>query len=289
MRVTVTGASGRLGRLVARALLDRLSPADLILVSRSPASLGEFARGGATVRFGDFSRPDGLSAAFDGADRALVISTIGTSDPASEHRAAFEAAARAGVQRIVYTSVTNAVESNPFPPAHAHARSEEHLKACGVAWTILRNSLYADLRGAIARRYLDDGEWTTNVGGGAHAFVARGDCAEAAAGAVLGDGHGGRVYDVTGPELITADMYLALLTELGGAPVVRRDVDDEAYERYRTAFDADPGNVDFFELFTGTGRAIRTGHLSVLGDGVRQLAAREPTSLRELLIEHLNV
>lgn len=287
MSVLVTGASGRLGGLVAGALLDLVPASELILVSRTPGRLERFARRGATVRFGDFARPDSLGAAFDRATRALIISTIGSADPAGEHRAAFEAAARAGVRHVVYTSVTNPTENNPFPPARTHARSESDLRSCGVEWTILRNCLYADLRAQIASRYVRDGRWTTNTGDGAHAFVARADCAGAAAGALVTGSHGGRIYDITGPELIDGQRYAALLTELSGRPVARHDVGDEEYERYRTAFSADPANAAYFELFTGTGRAIRTGHMSVLGNGVQQLADHPPHPLRDLLDQHL--
>ena len=50
----VTGASGCLGRLVARALLERVPAGELILASRAPDRLEKFARRGAAVRFGDF-------------------------------------------------------------------------------------------------------------------------------------------------------------------------------------------------------------------------------------------
>jgi len=280
MRLVVTGASGQLGRLVVGALLDRVPAGDLILVTRSPDSLAEFGRLGATVRYGDFEQPDSLAPAFEGGRRALVISTIGARDTVAAHRAAFDAARRAGIAHVVYTSVTNPGEDNPFPPAQTHVRCEEDLRSTGVAWTVLRNALYADLRVTIAARYIKDGEWTTNTGNGSHAFVTRADCAVAAAAALTTDGHEGRVYDVTGPELIDARDYVALLAEFGGRPVDRVEVDDEAYARYRAAFSSEPANAEYFELFGGTGKAIRTGYLSRLGTGVADLTGRAPVSLR---------
>src|SRR5438034_5584700 len=98
-------------------------------------------------------------------------------DTVAAHRAAFHAASRVGVGHIVYTSVVNPVPDNPFPPAATHLRSEADLVSTGVAWTILRNALYADLRVQIAASYSRAGRWTTNIGAGAHAFVARADCA----------------------------------------------------------------------------------------------------------------
>jgi uncharacterized protein YbjT (DUF2867 family) len=104
-----------------------------------------------------------------------------------------------GVGHIVYTSVVNPVPDNPFPPAATHLRSEADLVSTGVAWTILRNALYADLRVQIAASYSRAGRWTTNIGAGAHAFVARADCAAAAAAALTTPGHEGRRYTVEGP------------------------------------------------------------------------------------------
>ncbi len=102
MSLVVTGASGALGRLVVAALLDRVAASELILVTRSPDSLGDVARLGATVRYGDFEKPGSLPAAFAGGRRMLVISTIGAADTAAAHRAAFEAAANAqrGAHRL---------------------------------------------------------------------------------------------------------------------------------------------------------------------------------------------
>jgi len=280
--LVVTGASGALGRLVVAALLKRVAASELILVTRSPDSLGDVSRIGATVRYGDFERPASLPAAFAGGRRILIISTIGAADTAAAHRAAFEAAAQVGVEHIVWTSVSNPVEANPFPAAKVHALSEQDLRATGIAWTILRNALYAELRVRIAARYVHDGRWTTNMGAGSHAFVARTDCADAAAAALTQTAPATRVYDVTGPELVDAKQYVALLEEFGSRQVVRDDVDDAEYQRYRAAFSADPDNAAYFELFAGTGQAIRTGYLSQLGDGVQHLTDRPPLSLRQV-------
>lgn len=285
-RTVVTGASGKLGRHVVAALLERVPASALILVSRSPDSLGDFARLGAAVRYADFERPDSLPAAFADGQRALVISTIGALDTVAAHRAAFEAAAQAGVRHIVYTSVMNPREDNPFPPAKTHLRSEQDLRETGIAWTILRNALYADLRVQIAPKYIHDGRWTTNIGDGSHAFVSRAGCAAAAAAALVTSGHEGQVYDITGPELVDARKYVALLEEVGGHPIKRIEADDAEYEHYRAAFSADPDNAAYFELFADTGQAIRAGYLNQLGTGVQHLTAHPPLSLRELFQDH---
>lgn len=283
MRCAVTGVSGHLGGMVVDQLLKRVDPSDLIAVSRTPSAHQGLARRGVSVRYGDFTCPESLTAAFADADRILVVSMLGASDVSVGHAAAFAAAARAGVHRIVYTSVQNPSEDNPFPPAASHARSERALLASGVPYTILRNALYADLRVDIAAAYLRSRRWTTNMAKGAHAFVSRYDCARAAAAALLADDNGSHVYDITGPDLIDAEQYLAVLRRLGH--VSRYDVDDDSYERYRSEFVADPLNSGFFELFTGTGRAIREGRMQVVGTGVADLTGHAPQSFTDLFPE----
>ena len=66
-RILITGASGALARLVAQSLLEARRPEDLIVVSRTPAVLGDLADRGVDVRFGDFAQPESLRAAFAGA------------------------------------------------------------------------------------------------------------------------------------------------------------------------------------------------------------------------------
>jgi NAD(P)H dehydrogenase (quinone) len=279
MTIAVTGASGRLGALTTEELLCRVPAGELILITRTPERLADLADQGAAVRYGDFDDQDSLVAAFAGAQRALVISAIGAP---SRHAAAFEAAARAGVGQVCYTSVPNPVEGNPFPPAAGQRASEAALHDAGVAWTVLRNALYAELRAQIAAAYVRAGRWTTNMGNGAHAFVSRRDCAAAAAGVLTGDGHAGQTYVITGPELVGAADYTGLVTEYGGRPVDCVQVDDAEYERYRDAFQSDPRNSEYFELFTGTGQAIRTGYLGEQTTAVADLSGRPATSMRDV-------
>jgi NAD(P)H dehydrogenase (quinone) len=147
---------------------------------------------------------------------------------------------------------------------------------------MLRNALYADLRAQIAAAYVRSGRWTTNTGNGSHAFVSRRDCAAAAASALTSDGHEGRSYVITGPGLVSASDYHSLLEEFGGRPVECAQVDDATYQQYRTAFESDPLNSDYFELFTGTGQAIRTGYLSERTAAVQELTGRAASSMSEV-------
>src|SRR5262249_40387142 len=105
-KIIVSGASGQLGALTVKELLARGVPAkNLILVSRTPDSLAQYAKMGAATRFGDFSKPESLPAAYAGGTRMLLISIGGGAGPRpAAHQRAIDAAIKAGVKQIAYTS-----------------------------------------------------------------------------------------------------------------------------------------------------------------------------------------
>src|SRR5689334_4449446 len=134
MTVAITGASGTLGRLIA----ERLD--DAVLITRDPSSLE-----GADVREGDFEDPSSLARAFEGVDRLLIISLPRVGERVPHHIAAVEAAAAAGVSHLLYTSITDPSDSNPAYVAAEHRATEDAMRASGLAWTFLRNSIYTEM------------------------------------------------------------------------------------------------------------------------------------------------
>ena len=84
----VAGASGKLGRRTAELLLDTGAATELILVTRTPAAVADLGERGCDVRFGDYSEPDSLPAAYAGAERMLLISASDIEVRAEQHRAA---------------------------------------------------------------------------------------------------------------------------------------------------------------------------------------------------------
>ena len=203
MTIAITGAAGHLGRLTAQLVLDRVAPDEVVLVTRRPEAIADLADAGATVRHGDFDDPASLPAAFAGVDRMLLISTDVLGNRVAQHTAAIDAAAAAGVGHVIYTSGVNAGSALPLVVSHEHGATEQAIRDRGLRWTALRNGLYAEFQVAAAARAVASGQLVHNNGDGATAYVSRADCAAAAAAALTGDGHEDRVYDITGPELVT--------------------------------------------------------------------------------------
>ncbi|WP_445152323.1 NAD(P)H-binding protein [Baekduia sp. Peel2402] len=272
MSLIITGASGHLGRRTAELLLDTegVDASDVVLVTRDPSKLDDLAARGATVRAGDFSRPETLEAAFAGATRVLIVSTDVVGARVPGHKAAIDAAQAAGAQLIAYTSLPNPVAANPAGVAADHRQTEEAVQASGIPYTFLRNALYAEYQIPGAQAAAASGKHYYNSGDGKTAYVSREDCAAAAA-AVLagGDEHANKAYDITGPELLGG----ADLARIYGAEPVA--IDDDAFAA------ALPPEIA--PLLVSFGVAIREGFLDQRSDDVEALTGRAPTSVADVL------
>lgn len=266
-KLVIAGASGQLGELTVRALLQQGVPArNLILVSRTPEKLAEFAALGAVTRYGDVDHPDTLAAAFAGGDRLLLIS-LGFSSPDAgprpeRHRRAFDAAVKAGVHHIVYTSYLGVGRGQDWL-AVDHGRSEAYLRASGAKWTALRNAFYADMLVEDALKMAANGRASARPGDPAQAPLTRADCAAAAAGALLGgDRFDNQALDITGPAAVTVRDVARIVGEITGRGI---EVVEDAPASGPGGFAPPP---------------------AVVSDAVQRLTGRAPTTVRALLEAH---
>lgn len=272
-RIIVSGASGQLGGLVVKELLARGVPAQsLILVSHTPDKLSEYAKLGASVRFGDVNKPESLPDAYAGGTRMLMISVgLGEKTPRPElHKRAFDAAVKAGVKRIVYTSFLG-VDTSTSPLALDHRASEASLRASGAQWIALRNGIYADfevLRSA--QQMVVSGKANAPANEVPSAPIAREDCAAAAAAALLSAGSESRAYDITGPELVTTADIARVAGELTGRKI-----------EVATAPAPAQGGA------AGIGMAtLSAGQVAANARVFKTLTGREPMGLRAYLQAH---
>jgi NAD(P)H dehydrogenase (quinone) len=284
MSVIVTGASGKLGRLVAENLMDRLPPAELVLVSRHPEALRDLAARGADVRYGNFDEPLSLSDAFAGGDRMLLISTDAVGHRFTQHRAAIDAAVAAGVGHVVYTSHPHPEAGNPLGPvAEEHGETEEMLHDSGVTWTVLRFGTFAELQVQPAALAVAAGKLVTNGGAGRIVPISRRDCAEAAAVVLTTSGHGGKTYDITGPESLSQSDLAAIYGEVSGRSVKVVPIGDKMLVMGLVLHGT---SRPVARAITEFGRAVREGFFDVVDPAFEGLCGRRPMSLREVLIPH---
>jgi NAD(P)H dehydrogenase (quinone) len=286
MSLTITGASGQLGRRTAELLLDTdgVDPAQVVLITRSAEKLADLAARGAQIRLGDFSDPTTLSDAFEGATRVLIISTSSHGgERVAQHQAAIDAAKAAGAELIAYTSVPN-----PDPELNAaivvpdHAATERAIANSGVPYTFLRNALYSDFKILEAQAAIAEGVLIFNTGEGASTYVSREDCAAAAASVLAGGPeHAGQAYTITGSELLTGTDLAALYSSLNNTQVKATSVSDDAFAASLVEQGwPEPGA----RAYVSFGQAIRGGAFAQLTDHVKRLTGQQPQSVRETLL-----
>lgn len=296
-KIIISGASGAFGRAAAALLLDKVAPQDVILLSRTPAKLADFAARGADVRFADFDDPATLPAAMAGGERMLLISTARVGTRVGQHRNAVEAAVAQGVRHIVYTSIIAADEpGNPAIVKYDHRATEEIIEASGAAWTHLRDSQYAEaVAAAMVIPALVAGTKPDNCADGAVAFVSRDDCVATAVGVLTQPGHENKAYTLTGPDLITIPQAMAMASDMAGKPIIVEPVDDDGMFAYfdslgipRHASDIMPdGPIPWSSDDMVTfGQSIREGYFAQATDCVERITGRKPKSLREVMLAH---
>jgi NAD(P)H dehydrogenase (quinone) len=287
MGIVVTGASGQLGGAVVRLLAKRIPASELILVSRNPDACAPGAPAGAQVRYGDFDRPETLRAAFSGGDRALIVSTLDVGRRWIQHAGAIAAARAAGIEHLVYTSLTGASADNPCTVVADHLRTEATVRASGIPFTIMRHAFYSETLLGLGMMMWNMGEWLSATGEGRCSFVCRDDCAECLAIVLTTPGHEHKTYNITGPELLTMHQVLDLILEAYRVRLPYRDVSLDVYDA-RLAAAGIPEEHRLgppFQLgrriFVSNDHAIRDGFFAICSEDARRLLGRAPVSLRE--------
>lgn len=226
----ITGANGQLGRLVIELLLKQV-PADQVIAGvRSPEKAADLAEKGIQVRHADYSQPETLDTAFSGATKVLLISSNEIGQRAIQHKAVIDAARRAGVELLAYTSVLHAATSK-LELAEEHRQTEAAIKDSDVPAVILRNGWYTENTTAGVANALAHGAHFGCAGDGRFSSAARVDYAAAAV-AVLtaGEPQAGRVYELAGDEAFTLSQFAAELAQQSGKPVVYTDLPEAGYK-----------------------------------------------------------
>jgi NAD(P)H dehydrogenase (quinone) len=270
----ITGSTGHLGGRIARLLAAE--GVEQRLVVRTPANAPQLPA--STVVQASYADGAAVRRALEGLDTVLMVSAAEAEDRLDEHYTFVDAAAAAGVRRLVYTSFYGAAADATFLLARDHHLTEQHIERSGMVPTFLRDNLYADFFPQLAGA---DGVIRGPAGDGRVAAVAQDDIA-AAATAVLLDpaAHEGRAYDLTGPAAITLTEAAATMSRVLG-----RDfsfVDETLEEAYasRSTYGAADWQVD---AWVSTYTAIAAGELAGVTGDVELLTGRPATSLEELL------
>jgi len=227
--IVITGASGHLGRLVIQNLLKELPAGELAVTVRNPDKVRDLSTLGIQVRQADYSRPETLAPAFQGAHKLLLISSSEVGQRFSQHRAVIDAARQAGVGLLAYTSILHA-DTSPLALAAEHLETEGYLKTSGLPYVLLRNGWYTENYTAGIPTALQHGVLLGSAGQGRIASAARADYALAAASVLLKKDQAGRSYELAGDAAYTLAELAAEISRQCGKAIAYQNLPEAEYQ-----------------------------------------------------------
>jgi len=149
-RVLVTGATGRQGSATAHALLAAGHPVRALTRRPDSPSAKALAAAGAELSKGDFTEPAALARALEGVDALFALSTPfdgpgeSPDEESRQGKALVDAAAKAGVAHVVYTSAANADRDTGIPHFGSKYAVERHLAERGVPYTVIAPAFFME-------------------------------------------------------------------------------------------------------------------------------------------------
>ncbi|WP_339760803.1 SDR family oxidoreductase [uncultured Hoeflea sp.] len=283
-KLLVTGASGQLGALVIQHLLDtrKVPASSLVAGSRNVAKLSGLADRGVETRRIDFDDAGSLQEGLKGVDRVLIVSTDALDAEGTrlrQHLAAVSAAKEAGVSRVFYTSMPNPAESEvTFAPDHL--KTEEAIKASGLAYSIFRNGWYMENLFMALPQALASGQWYSAAGEGKLAHISRDDIAQAIAAGLASPPAENVTYTLTGDTARSTAEIAALVSAGTGKPLAVVDVNDEQLAQGMAAAGVPAPYIPTLVSFDAN---TREGKIAMVTEDAATLSGNTLTSLKDFI------
>ena len=263
MKIAVTGSTGHLGRLVIDKLKKKISAGDIVALARSKQ---KGANLGVEVREADYEKPETLNGALQGIDTLLLISASEVGKRVTQHRNVIEAAKKAGIKWIVYTSLLHADKSE-LSLADEHRATEAELKKSGIPFTLLRNGWYTENYTGSIPGALAGGAFIGSAGNGKISAAARTDYADAAIAVLTAKGQQGKIYELAGDGFFTLADLAAEISRQTGRNIPYKNLPEAEYASALKGFGLPDGMA---QAIAGWDVAASKG---ALFDGGRQLSA----------------
>lgn len=225
MVIAITGATGQLGRLVIGKLKQKVATSEIVALARDPAKATDL---GVETRLADYSKPETLDKALTNIDKLLLISSSEIGQRVTQHRNVIEAAQKAGVEQIVYTSLIHA-NTSPLSLAEEHRQTEAALKELGIPHVILRNGWYTENYTGSIKGALVGGAFIGSAGDGKIASAPRADYAEAAVTVLTSEGHTGASYELAGDTAYTLTDLAAEISKQSGKDIPYKNLGEAEY------------------------------------------------------------
>jgi len=278
MVYAVVGANGRVGRLVAGALLG--AGVRVRAIGRDAARLRTAFGCAVETAAADLGEPASLVASLASVERVFIASPV--HPQLAAHQTNLVGAARAaGVQRIVKLSGSawTMQPGSPTSTGAAHRAVEEALAAAGIEHACVRPNAFMQGSLAEAPRAMARGSFELPIGGARVSYIDVADIAAVAAALLLAPRVAGAV-EITGPAAVSGDDLAASAAELLGRPVAYAPIGIDAAVAKMRASGAPPFLLRHLEEVL---TLIRAGAAAATTGEVARLCGRPAGSVRDFL------
>jgi uncharacterized protein YbjT (DUF2867 family) len=280
--ILVTGATGKVGTAIVKRLLA--AGASVRATSHYPDRHADERHDPVDWVELDFNLRDTLATAFRGVEKAVLITP---EDVAMVCQTAelVDAARAAGVSHVVRLSFQHAGEDETGGPLLAwHREAEKLVEESGMRYTILRpNSYMQNFVTMYAPSIHLKNAFYTPMGKGRISYVDALDVGDVAVEVLLGSGHEGKTYSLTGPDSLLHDEIAEILSREVGRPIRYVDVgeDDACNALHRRGVPPEVTAV-LCELWLD----MRRGKFAPVAQGVEEVVGRRPRSFEQFARDH---
>ncbi|MEO7215701.1 SDR family oxidoreductase [Mucilaginibacter sp.] len=282
--IVVTGATGNLGKATIDSLLSKgVSPEHIIALVRDETKSTELRSKGLQIKLGDYQDHESLLSAFKGADKLLLVSSSSDiSKRFEQHKNAIDAAREAGVGHVIYTSfdLIDLRQSIMGEEVRYHAYTGDYLKQTGIAYTLMNNTMYADMIPFLIGKDILNNGISIPAKDGKTPFLPIKEMAEANAVVLIDPGHENKEYTIAAETAFSFAEITNMISDITGKALIYHQPNEQSYREQLIQDGVSKDDAAYIARFSG---AIAGGEFDTGKSDVKQLIGRSPVNLKNYL------
>jgi len=272
--ILVTASTGKLGHHVIKHLLHRVPASEIVAGVRNRQKAKEFSDKGIELRELDYSKASTIADALNGVDKVLLISG-NEGERVAGHKAVIDAAKKAGVKLLVYTSALNADSGKTLIHAD-HKATETLIRESGIPYVFLRNGWYVENYTDNVGPTLEHGAMFGATKDAKFSPAPREEYAEAAAIVLTTTGHLNKEYELAGDTQVSHSEIAAEIARASNKPVKYNDLSETDFKAMLEKVGLPSGLAT---LFADADAGLARGELTSTSKDLSTLIGRPTTPL----------
>ena len=282
--ILVTGATGNLGKATINSLVDKgIATSDITALVRDETKAADLKSKKVHVILGDYQDVESLKNAFQNVDKLLLISS--SADIVyryEQHKNAIDAAKETGVSHLIYTGfdMKDLNQSTMTQDVQYHAYTAQYLKQTAIPYTVMNNTLYADLIPfLIGKDVLDEGVCIP-AGDGKTPFLPLAEMAEALAVILTTPGHENKEYVIAAETAFSFAEIADMLSNSTGKTIAYHQPEVSLYIAQLIQAGLSEDDAAYIARYA---KAIAHGEFDTGKSDIKQLLGRSPVRLKDFL------